>query len=330
MARIPALFLLLAGLATAQTPDPAWTALDHAYTALNAKDYDSAIAAFQQAIAIAPARPAIRKDLAYTLLKIGENEAARDQFGEAMRLDPADDHVALEYAFLCYETKQQAEARRIFDRIRQTGNATAEQAFQNIDRPLPKASRAGRRRWNLEPDNFSAHRRTGHAWPNSATNGAGRRALRKSLAHQARTERELLLDLGRVWQKLGRDRRRLMPPCWPPPAAREPRVREKRQRAAARALSLRLRVSKGRSSWTRPTSSCAANWPICIWKSATGPKPKSEFEMLHQQAPDDLPLRRATRIVETWPWRRGRRAAAARIGAAKVTMTNWPTASAPR
>ena len=57
-------------------------------------------------------------DLAYTLLKIGESEQARDQFGEAMRIQPDNNHVALEYAFLCYETKMQAIARRIFDRIR--------------------------------------------------------------------------------------------------------------------------------------------------------------------------------------------------------------------
>ena len=100
-----------------------------------------------ESVEAAPARTSIRNDFAYTSLKVGETEAARDQFGEAMRLDPGDSHVALEYAFLCNETKKQAEARRIFDRIRKTGDpvsrATAEQAFQNIDTP---ASSDGRRR----------------------------------------------------------------------------------------------------------------------------------------------------------------------------------------
>src|SRR5205085_9199139 len=127
----------------AQDPDSAYRPLQHAYDALRNRQYDEAVAAFRQSIELAPSRAAIRKDLAYTLLKIGENEAARDQFAEAMRLDPADQHVALEYAFLCYETKLQAEARRIFDRIRKTGDATAEQAFQNIDQPLA----AGIARW---------------------------------------------------------------------------------------------------------------------------------------------------------------------------------------
>src|SRR6266403_716710 len=105
---------------------PAQT-LDQAYEALRAKDYAQAIAGFEHALALAPDRPSVRKDLAYTLLKVGETEAARDQFAAAMRLDPRDDQVALEYAFLCYETHREAAARRIFDRYRQS-SATATQA----------------------------------------------------------------------------------------------------------------------------------------------------------------------------------------------------------
>jgi tetratricopeptide (TPR) repeat protein len=157
--------LAFCALASAQTPasspDPAYATLSLAYEHLRIKDYDTAIASFEKAIEAAPARPSIRKDLAYTLLKAGETEAARDQFGEAMRLDQNDTHVALEYAFLCYETKKQVEARRIFDRIRKTGDpasrATAERAFLNIDTPL----RLGIERWTraleLSPGNFSAH-----------------------------------------------------------------------------------------------------------------------------------------------------------------------------
>ena len=135
--------VLVCALAFGQNPDPAYEPLTKAYEALRNLQYDAAIASFLRGIELAPDRPAIRKDLAYTYLKIGENELAREQFREAMRLDPADTQVALEYAFLSYETKQQADARRIFDRIRKTGNATAEQAFQNIDEPL----KAGIERW---------------------------------------------------------------------------------------------------------------------------------------------------------------------------------------
>ncbi|MGA3204602.1 MAG: tetratricopeptide repeat protein, partial [Bryobacteraceae bacterium] len=144
-----------------------------------------------------------RKDLAYTLLKIGENEAARDQFAEAMRLDPRDDHVALEYAFLCYETKHQAVPRRIFDRIRKTGNATAAQAFENIDRPL----REGIARWTqaleMSPDNFSAHEEL-------ARLAEQRDELSLAAEHYQKAwtlrpdRRALLLDLGRVYTQMQR------------------------------------------------------------------------------------------------------------------------------
>ena len=154
------LFLALAAAAFSQTRqttiDPAYAELDKAYQALKAKDYDHAIAGFERAIALAPDRPSVRKDLGYTLLKVGETAAARDQFAEAMRLDPGDDQVALEYAFLCYETRQEITARRIFDRYRKS-SATAAQAFENIDRPL----REGIERWTqalaVSPDNFSGH-----------------------------------------------------------------------------------------------------------------------------------------------------------------------------
>jgi len=197
------LVLLTAALACGQIPDPAYAPLQKAYDALRAKAYDRAIASFREAVKIAPERPAMRKDLAYTLLKIGENEAARDQFAEAMRLDPRDDQVAMEYAFLCYETKMQAEARRIFDRIRKTGNQTAAQAFENIDRPL----REGIARWTkaleMSPDNFSAHEELARLaeqrdeWPLAVEHYQKAWALR-------RDRRELLVALGRVYTLMSR------------------------------------------------------------------------------------------------------------------------------
>lgn len=193
------LHLALCALALAQPPDPA----TRAYDALRALDYDTAIAGFQQAIALAPDRPAIRKDLAYTYLKIGENELARDQFKQAMRLDPADSHLALEYAFLSYEAKAQAEARRIFDRIRQSGNPVAEQAFRNIDAPLA----AGIDRWTqalaLTGPNFSGHFEL-------AGLAEQRDQLELAAEHYEKAwkllpdRRSVLVDLGRVWKALGR------------------------------------------------------------------------------------------------------------------------------
>jgi Tfp pilus assembly protein PilF len=200
------IFMLVTAIAAGQT-DPAGTAdkaLNRAYELLRSKDYDNAIAQFRAALALSPGRAAAHKDLAYTLLKTGDTEQARDEFGAAMRLDPSDDHVALEYAFLCFETKQQAVARRIFDRIRKKGNPTAEQAFENIDRPL----REGIERWmkavELSPDNFSAHEEL-------ARLAEQRDQLTLAAEHYEKAwrlrpdRRSLLLDLGRVWKAMDRN-----------------------------------------------------------------------------------------------------------------------------
>jgi len=197
------LFAVAAVLGFAQPRDAAFQASDRAYTALRARDYDVAVAAFLAAIQVAPGRADLRKDLAYTYLKIGEPTLARDQFRAGMRLDPADVTAALEYAFLCYETKQQAEARRVFDRLRRSGNATAERAFHNIDDPLA----AGIERWQkaiqLGADNFSGHFEL-------ATLAEQRDELALAATHFERAwrllpdRRTVLVDLGRVWQAMGR------------------------------------------------------------------------------------------------------------------------------
>ncbi|MBK5291398.1 MAG: tetratricopeptide repeat protein [Acidobacteriia bacterium] len=200
------IYALLIGTLKAQSPDPAYAILGKAYQELKNANYEAAIGSFRQAIALAPDRAAIRKDLAYTLLKVGQPEEARNQFAEAMKLDPADHHVELEYAFLCHETGQSRIARLIFDRVRQTGDpasrVTAEQAFHNIDDPLAQ----GIARWSealrLEPDNFSAHRELARIaeqrsnWALAAKHYEAAWRLKPS-------ERALLLDLGRVWKELG-------------------------------------------------------------------------------------------------------------------------------
>jgi Tfp pilus assembly protein PilF len=205
----------MGGLVWAQTPnpipDPAYASLSRAYEALHVRAYEPAIADFMKAIEAAPKRASIRKDLAYTYLKIGENILARDQFREAMTIDPADTQVAMEYAFLCFETKEQAEARRIFDRIRKTGKssseqALAEQAFQNIDAPLA----AGIERWQEAiakgGDNFSAHFEL-------ATLAEQRDELALAAEHYEKAwrllpdRRSVLVDLGRVLKVAGEGER---------------------------------------------------------------------------------------------------------------------------
>lgn len=199
--------MLLVTAAGAQTPGPGFADLTQAYEALRAADYDRAIAAFERAVASEPARADIRKDLAYTLLKTGQSAAARDQFGEAMRLNPADESVALEYAFLSYETPEpvsfRIQARRIFDRLRRSGNVTAIEAFENVDRPL----REGIARWRLvveqAPDSFSAQEELARLAEQRDELALAAEHFAIALALRP-GRRDLLLDLGRVWREQGR------------------------------------------------------------------------------------------------------------------------------
>lgn len=183
--------------AMAQVADPAWSVLDRGYAALRAADYETAVAAFREAIKLAPERVAIHKDLGYTLLKIGETEAARDTFAEAMRLAPGDDHLALEYAFLAYETNQQAAARRIFDRVRRKGNVKAETAFTNIEAGLESGIARWARAVELSPDNFSGHAELARLAEQRDDLALAAKHYRR--AWELRPDRRsFLLDLGRV------------------------------------------------------------------------------------------------------------------------------------
>lgn len=198
-----AILLAACSLALAQTPGPAYGPLARAYKSLSEKDYQSAIEGFQKAIAAAPERASIRKDLAYAYLKVGENELARAQFREAMRLDPADPAVAMEYAFLCYEGKEKAEARRIFDRLRKQGIAAAEQAFHNIDTPLAEGIARWQEAIRKGADDYGSHFEL-------ARLAEQRDELELAAEHYRRSwemrpdRRATLVDLGRVWKAMNR------------------------------------------------------------------------------------------------------------------------------
>jgi tetratricopeptide (TPR) repeat protein len=285
----PGLLLLVSILANAQPPDPAYEPLSQAYQRLQTKQYDDAIEFFLRAIVAAPNRPDIRKDLAYTYLKVGETEAARDQFADAMRLDPADHHVALEYAFLCHETKMQAEARRVFDRIRKSGDpasrATAEQAFQNIDQPLA----AGIDRWKkalaLAPDSFTAHYEL-------AGLAEQRDELELAAEHYRRAwelqpgRKQTLLDLGRVWKALNRvedANAALMSAAW----GGEPRARE----AALELLPERYPyVVEFRRALELDPNNLELRRELAFLLLAMERQPDAErqFRVILDRAPDDL------------------------------------------
>ena len=254
--------------------NPAYGELDQAYTALRAKNYEAAIAGFQRAIAILPDRPSVRKDLAYTYLKIGSNEAARDQFAEAMRLDPGDEHVALEYAFLCYETKQPVLARRVFDRYRKT-NPTAAEAFENVDRPL----REGIARWQAallaEPANFSGHEELARLAEQRDEFAMAAEHFEKAWRLRP-ARRDLLVDLGRLWNQVNRAEDAFAA-LLSASRSSEPRVAEQaRDLLPARYPYLYEFERAWRLIPAMP--GCGGSWRICSCKWTSAPMPSSNFK----------------------------------------------------
>jgi len=287
------LLLLVSILAYAQAPpnppDPAYEPLTKAYQLLQNKQYDEAIRFFRVGVEAAPSRPGVRKDLAYTYLKVGESEEARDQFAEAMRLDPTDFHVALEYAFLCNDTKMQAEARRVFDRIRKSGDPgsreTAERAFQNIDQPLA----AGIERWKkalaIGPESFDAHL-------DLATLAEQRDELELAAQHYRRaweilpSRKQTLLDLGRVWKALNRSEDATAALVAASHAG-EPRARE----AALELLPVRFPyVSEFRRAIELDPGGIELRRELAFLLMALDKQPEAEreFRLILEKAPDDL------------------------------------------
>ena len=280
------IFLIVVVLAAgAQTPDPAYQPLEKAYEALRAKNYDDAISSFERAIALAPQRASIHKDLAYTLLKVGSNDAALDQFAAAMRLDPADQHVALEYAFLCYETKQQVTARRVFDRIRKTGNATAEAAFQNIDKPLADGIARWQKALEMSPDNFSAHEEL-------AKLAEQRDELSLAAEHYEKAwrikpeERSLAARSRPRLETAGPAGRRHRRPACGFPGHTAPRLRTS-PGAAALALSICIRISERHSSRSQERRT-APRTRLPQLEMGNKQEAEAQFKAIHQLAPDDL------------------------------------------
>jgi tetratricopeptide (TPR) repeat protein len=109
----------------------------------------------------------------------------------------------MEYAFLCYETGRRQAARRVFDRIRKRGNATAEQAFENIDRPLGEGIARWSRAVELSPENFSGHEELARLA--EERDELELAAEHYEIARRLRMDRRgLLLDLGRVWKEQNR------------------------------------------------------------------------------------------------------------------------------
>ncbi|MDA0204170.1 MAG: tetratricopeptide repeat protein [Acidobacteria bacterium] len=141
--------------------DGAFAHLAKAYAALSEKDYDQAVDDFRQALAAAPARPQIEKELAYALLKTGATLEAREAFSRAVHLDPADERAAMELAFLQHETGQAAEALARFQRLAGSEDAQVRELAAATARNLESELDAAIARWVeaivQDPANRSVH-----------------------------------------------------------------------------------------------------------------------------------------------------------------------------
>ncbi len=186
--------------------------LEAAYKALAQKDYDAAIVLFRKGLAGQPSNAGAHKDLAYTLLKTGDNAEARDEFEVALQVNDKDETAALEFAFLAFETKKPIEARRTFNRLRHTGSKatrmSAEQAFENIDRPLADGIARWKEALGKSPNAnslamFSAHWEL--AQLAELRDEIPLAAEQYAICHQLKPQMsELLLALARVWQQMNR------------------------------------------------------------------------------------------------------------------------------
>ncbi len=276
----------------AQAPGDA--ELNQAYKAAAQKDYDAAIESFTKGLALQPENAGAHKDFAYTLLKAGENSEARDEFEVALHLNQNDETAALEYAFLAFETKKPIEARRVFDRLRHSGNAatraTAEQAFQNIDRPLAD----GIARWkqalarSANPNDlpmFSAHWELAQLaelrdeLPLAAEQYEICRKLKPQMG-------ELLLILARVWQQLDR--------VVEARAALLAASRSQDSRTAELALAQMdprypypYEFLNGPEARSRKRRAAEENWLIYIWRCTTKPEASEEFQRVLDIDPKD-------------------------------------------
>lgn len=205
--------------------------LSEAYAKLREQRFEEAIPLFLRAVD-GPPRPTNagpRKDLAYTYLKIGEPELAREQFRLVTELTPQDHHAALEYAFLCYETKQRRQARLVFDRIRREGDpvsqATAQQAFTNIDNELATGIARWQQALAQTPDRFSIHQELAELA--EQRNEPTLAARHYEQAWRLRPDmRQFLVDLGRV-RRLLADDDAAMAALLAASRATEPRVAER-------------------------------------------------------------------------------------------------------
>ncbi|MBM3796685.1 MAG: hypothetical protein FJW31_22120 [Acidobacteria bacterium] len=207
----------------------------------------------------------------------------------AMELDPADHHVALEFAFLAFETSRQREARLVFDRIRASPNAaaraSAEQAFQNVDRPLAEGIAHWQQALDRDSKNFSAHEELARLA--EQRNDWALAARHYEAAWQIKPgERRLLVDLGRAWKETGRAEESIAALLAASRGA-EPRPAE----AAGSLLPARypfVYEFRAAVALDPPNVELRRELAYLLLEMGEKPQAETEFKQIAKDAPDDL------------------------------------------
>ncbi len=182
-------------------------ALNRAYEAMRAKDYQGAVHYLREAIEAAPARTEIRKELAYVYLKIGETEWSREVFEQVVTLDRKDERAALELSFLDHETGRRAEALERFRALRASPDPSVRQEAEAAVERVESELGAGIARWTAaaaqDPQNESVRKELGQLYEDFGDNTRAAEHYEAAWRVQPPRREELLARLARAREKAG-------------------------------------------------------------------------------------------------------------------------------
>lgn len=196
--------LIVAGLAFAVSlycQSAAREALDAAYTQQRALRLADARQFFERALNLDAENAAARLDYAYLLLRMGETERGRDQLQFVLGKQPGNEGLALEYAYLCYETGRRAAAYEIFLRLKLAKNEKVrEQATETWER-LEAELKTSIARWAeaalKSPASYSVHEELAHLLEDRNDWVAAAAEYRLAFGWKP-DKRRFLLDIARV------------------------------------------------------------------------------------------------------------------------------------
>src|ERR1700693_4421081 len=117
MLRRLAIGLFLTALLSAQTPSPE-SLLRHATELQQAGDFEGAVQAYRDFLAVRPNELAVRSNLGVLLSQLGRYDQAIVEYKKALQLDPNNPGVALNLGLAYYKAGQITQAAQMFSNAR--------------------------------------------------------------------------------------------------------------------------------------------------------------------------------------------------------------------